>query len=496
MKNNKWNYMRGEESKTKDKKKKETGRGKKGKIAGIVCGLCLAAAATAYVVYGLRYQNTFLPGVSINQIKATGLTVEAVEKQIADKVEKYNLSLTFREDKQESIEGAAFAYRYVSDGSVEKLMKKQNWLLWGLGYFKKQSHTVGEGISYDERLLGELLEQLPELAEENQVDPEDAKLVYENNEFVIHKEVQGSKLKTEEFKQSVFEAVKQSLPSVNAEELQAYETPSVLDSDETLNANKEFLNANSKASITYTLMDGSSRVLDGNTIMGWMSLGEDGKYFKDEAVFNGALTDYVTQLASEYNTKKNGLTFTDVSGHLRTVKGGNYLWIIDKEGEIQQLSEDIAQGNVVSRNPVYASEGSATGNGGIGNTYIECDLGNQKVYYIKDGKIVWQSDCVSGRMTSGDRRTPEGVYSIYAMQKNRVLRGEPKEDGTYSYESPVSFWMPFYRGYGLHDATWRSKFGGSIYKYSGSHGCVNLPLNKAKELFAQISVGTILVSYY
>ena len=48
-------------------------------------------------------------------------------------------------------------------------------------------------------------------------------------------------------------------------------------------------------------------------------------------------------------------------------------------------------------------------------------------------------------------------------------------------------------GYGLHDATWRSSFGGDIYKYSGSHGCVNLPPSKAGELYDLISVGTIVI---
>ena len=49
--------------------------------------------------------------------------------------------------------------------------------------------------------------------------------------------------------------------------------------------------------------------------------------------------------------------------------------------------------------------------------------------------------------------------------------------------------MPFVvdRGIGFHDATWRSAFGGNIYEYSGSHGCVNLPPNAAKSLYGKIT---------
>ena len=43
--------------------------------------------------------------------------------------------------------------------------------------------------------------------------------------------------------------------------------------------------------------------------------------------------------------------------------------------------------------------------------------------------------------------------------------------------------MPYNGGEGLHDATWRSSFGGTIYKNSGSHGCVNLPLKTAEQVY-------------
>ena len=35
----------------------------------------------------------------------------------------------------------------------------------------------------------------------------------------------------------------------------------------------------------------------------------------------------------------------------------------------------------------------------------------------------------------------------------------------------------------MHDATWRGKFGGQIYKTSGSHGCINLPLSFIKDFY-------------
>ena len=54
--------------------------------------------------------------------------------------------------------------------------------------------------------------------------------------------------------------------------------------------------------------------------------------------------------------------------------------------------------------------------------------------------------------------------------------------GTEKYEK-------FQTGIGFHDASWRSKFGGTIYQYSGSHGCINLPVDKAKLLYEKVYKG-------
>ena len=49
--------------------------------------------------------------------------------------------------------------------------------------------------------------------------------------------------------------------------------------------------------------------------------------------------------------------------------------------------------------------------------------------------------------------------------------------------------MPFNGDVGLHDADWRSNFGGDIYKNNGSHGCINLPPGNAKTIFELVYPG-------
>lgn len=96
---------------------------------------------------------------------------------------------------------------------------------------------------------------------------------------------------------------------------------------------------------------------------------------------------------------------------------------------------------------------------------------------------------MSGDMTKSGRMTPPGVFGLTYKTKNAVLKGE-------DYETPVNYWMPFNGNIGMHDATWRRKFGGEVFIKNGSHGCINLPLESAKEIYSYISTGFPVVCYY
>ena len=115
------------------------------------------------------------------------------------------------------------------------------------------------------------------------------------------------------------------------------------------------------------------------------------------------------------------------------------------------------------------------------------------MYVYQDGYIVLESDFVSGDIKSGCM-TPEGVFDIRNKKTETVLRGSM--DNGSSWETPVHYWMPFNGGIGLHDATWRKRFGGNIYLTNGSHGCINLPYQNAETLFEMVYVGMPVICYY
>ena len=149
------------------------------------------------------------------------------------------------------------------------------------------------------------------------------------------------------------------------------------------------------------------------------------------------------------------------------------------------------------RTPVTTGREASSDNGGLGDTFVEIDLSGQHMWYHKNGQIVLESDIVSGTYNIADRRTPAGAYYLYNNERNRVLRGTKLPDGTWPYETPVSYWMPFNKGIGLHDSSsWRSKWGGTIYMNNGSHGCINLPTGIASQLYNSIEVNCPVVCYY
>ena len=110
------------------------------------------------------------------------------------------------------------------------------------------------------------------------------------------------------------------------------------------------------------------------------------------------------------------------------------------------------------------------------------------MYFYYQGELFLETDFVSGDVATG-HATPEGIFAVTYKQKNRVLRGP-------DYESFVYYWMPFYGGYGMHDATWRRTFGGSIYLNNGSHGCVNLPKKIAAKIYDCVETGFPVICYY
>jgi lipoprotein-anchoring transpeptidase ErfK/SrfK len=242
-------------------------------------------------------------------------------------------------------------------------------------------------------------------------------------------------------------------------------------------------------SVTYQLPNNQTEVLDGLTIATWVN-GSQGLTVSVDAA---KVADYVQGLRNKYDTPAGTQTWQSADGTTKSIKT-DYGWHIDQAKETEALIANIQSLQSVTREPVYASRAVQTEMPQWGKTFVEIDISSQHVYFYQNGNCVWDSKCVTGTATDPDRATPTGVFALKYKQRDRVLRGRINpQTGKPSYESPVAYWMPFNGNIGLHDANWRSSFGGNIYLKSGSHGCINLPPKNAKTLYELITPGTVIV---
>jgi lipoprotein-anchoring transpeptidase ErfK/SrfK len=199
------------------------------------------------------------------------------------------------------------------------------------------------------------------------------------------------------------------------------------------------------------------------------------------------VTAYVKDLAAEYDTAYKEKKLQTSYGGTVEISKGFYGWQIDQKKEAEELYEILLSGESQVREPVYKQTAASHGENDYGDTYVEINLTAQHLHFYKDGQLVVESDFVSGNAARG-YDTPSGAYPLTYKQRNAVLKGA-------TYRTPVSYWMPFNRNIGMHDANWRGSFGGSIYKTNGSHGCINLPVGVAKTIFENIETGMPVLCY-
>lgn len=459
--------------------------------AVILGGIAGAAGYLYYTDEGEQYRTVFFPNTVVNGIDVSQKTVEEVQNLVASRMEEYILTIVGRGGVEEKITGEEVGLHYVFDGSLEQYLASQDPMDWWNHRDTATEYQISTMIQADDEMLQDRIEKLVFLDDAQAVEPVDAYLsdYIEGEGYKVIPEEEGTVLNKVRVKKAVEDAVHNLDTILVLEDLDVYKEPGITSDDAVLNEKANKLNSYLDVTVTYQFGD-NQEVLDKDTIRGWISMAEDGSIVLD----NEQVTAYVKGLAEKYDTLGKPKTLKTTGGETVTITGGSLGWKINQKEEAAELCALIETGESQTREPVYSSTAKSHGTNDYGDTYVELNLTDQHMYYYKNGEMVLESDFVSGSHAK-NHDTPTGAYFINYKQKDRVLRGERRPDGSYEYESPVSFWMPFNGGIGLHDASWRGTFGGKIYLTNGSHGCVNLPVSVAKSLYEIISTGDPVLVY-
>lgn len=457
----------------------------------LVLSIILIVLIGVYLGVAFYFNSHFMFQTKINGVDFSLKSVSEVEKYMEKQVADYSLTLEESDGTQEIVKGTDISIEYVPGNEISQMAESQSKFLWVKSLWETTDIEAKIGVKYDDSKLTEVLQNLDCMDEEKQTASKSAYPAFQDTKFEIVPEVVGTEVDEEKFIAAVSKAVNGFQETLDLIDTDCYILPKyVSDSPEVIKA-ADKMNSYIEAKITYEF-GSETEVVDAAQIAKWLKVNKS----KMSVSFDeDGVKEYIKSLAEKYDTKYKAKKFTTATGDTVTVEGGSYGWQIDQDEECDQLISEIKKGKVVTREPKYSSKAASHDGAGVGDTYAEVDLTGQKMYFIKDGKVVLESDIVTGNPNNGNA-TPQGIYTLSYKTKNAVLRGEKLPDGSYSYESPVKYWMPFNGGIGFHDASWQSSFGGDRYKSHGSHGCVNMPEEKAAKLYDLISAGTPVVCHY
>ena len=455
---------------------------KKGVIIGIAI---IGVLAAVYFGIAFYYSSHLFFNTRVGGISYGNLSPAEAENRRSNEDLQYTIRILGRDGAEAVLTAQDIGFRCVYAKTMGQIKQEQNPFLWPMSFFTVEDHAAERTVNYDRNLLAEKLREISFLQAENMVQPKDAYLGGfdpAEHQYVIVPEEEGTVIVPERMQQSIQDALLQHMELVDLDQSGCYQEPAIRSDDTGLLAQLEKKNHFTGSQITFTFGD-DTEVVDFSVFGEWMEE-VNGSVSVNEA----KLTEYVEQMDEKYSTYRKDEHFTTVDGYVLNLPKGDFGWKINVEEESKQLAEELLAGTQESREPVWYSRGVTFGESDIGDFYVEVDITDQVVYVIEKGEVIFTTSCVTGSVAK-HCDTPAGIHSVFYKARNAILRGP-------DYATPVKYWMPFNKGIGLHDASWRSRFGGTIYQYNGSHGCVNLPTSAAAKIYDYVYVGCPVICYY
>ncbi len=436
-----------------------------------------------YVFASFYYDTHFYKETMINGVDVSNLSLEQTEEVINDKIKSYVLTLNGRNNMSEQILGSDINLHAEFNGGIAKLIEEQEGFHWIRSLIEKNDYELEAIIKYDEELLKGVFKKLNTTNRDNMNEPVNAYISeYGEQGYEIIFEDPGTKIKEDVLYEAIQVAIHTLEPNIDLEAIGSYEEAQIhSETPQLLDALYE-MNKIASSEITYEFGE-VTELLDGKTISEWIRIDDDFIITLDaEGVKN-----YVDYIGRTYNTFGKTRTFKTSYGDVIEIRGGDYGWWLNRGKEFEELTGMIMEGYKGIREPAYYQTAIQYGEDDIGDTYVEVNITAQHMFFYKEGKLIMETDFVSGNLAR-NYGTPTGTYPVQYKENNATLNGE-------NYSTPVQYWMPFNGDIGFHDAPWRRTFGKDIYLKNGSHGCVNMPPSNAKILFEHIYRGMPVLVY-
>ena len=439
-----------------------------GMIVLVVLGL------VGYLMGSQYYAERYYLNTEFATVDISNLTQAEAADKLKESFSQQTINFNEADREWEPLNASDLGISIQADEALASLMSeqhKQNWLV-GAVTDTQIAYAPQELITIDDKQLQEAL------TANNQANgprflPTDAKISYSETEgYLIEAGQTGTELDNSVLKEQIIQAV---INQEAVEVSQAYLQPSITADNPSLIQELEQIQALTSMQITLTIA-GYEEVITPEMIYSWLILDENGEYYFDQEMIYA----YLGTLNDAYATYDDYRNFTStLQGDVQLLPG-TLGWSIDREAETENILNDLAAGESVTREPAIVGIGYNGTLDDIGGSYIEVDMTYQMMYVYIDGVAVISTPIVTGQIGTN---TVPGAYAIWNMESPSELTGFNPRTGI-DYVQPVTYWLAFdYTGQGIHDANWQPTFGGDAYLTNGSLGCINTPLDIMAQVY-------------
>lgn len=480
-----------EEAMSKSEKKERN-------LSFVLLGSVILFLVLVYLGISLFYKDKCHPNTFVNGYDIGGLTAEKAKEALLSFKPVKNLQLNLPDGRNVEFKADDFEAEYsISDTIIDEVCS-ENCFTWINGVFNTRDYIIEYDYSYNK-------EKLSTMINEYQWGDEKAKnaeiIKGDDGIFFIEPETIGDIFDHEMLLQYTDLQLMSDNSDIDMEKSGCYDEYKAKVTTEDLKNKLELYNGYATFDITFDFKD-RKKIITSDMIVDWIRLDENGAVLEDEdgkTLFNvDAVQEFVDEMAEETDTYGKDREFKSTKDGVITVPWVDekswdknncsiYGWKINREETVLKIIDMFHEKKTEVTEPVYYSWGTGyeRATDDIGDTYVEADISEQHFWVYKDGKVVMEDDFVSGTETVYDRRTPRGIGKI-ADKATGIYLGTIEVQG---YRTWVDYWMAFnYAGCGFHDLS-RGAYGGEIYKYNGSHGCLNLNPETAKKMYDVVELG-------
>ena len=493
----------------------------KKKGLAIAGGVAAAAIAVAVGIH-VHYSGRWYPGSRIDQVDVSGMTYEESIQELENRIDSYELTIKGRSDGTMKISGKDIDLALTGEDEIRDIYDKQHESSILTSIFGREDGEADQLISYSRDKIAEAVAESDLVTGNNGykiTKPENATVVYSSGKRsgVVKKEVEGNQLDQKKFTEAVADMVEELETEMDITDTETfpdvYKEPTLREGDDKLKTMQDTYNQYLLHWIQWKMGDNVTETLTPDTIKDCIVVDTKNESVK---ISQSKLEEWIETFCLKYKTQGIARNFKTHSGKTIQISGGDYGWRLDydkivsevmkelekspdkgaMEAYIKNPSDSNAEKLTISLEPVYSHEGYRMDFDNLQNdwdtkNYSEVDLSAQQVYIYRDGKLVFNCKCITGKDVP-DRITRTGVYDVKEKKLTKTLVGE-------DYEVPTKYWTRImWTGTGYHYSNrsdW-GKWSPTYYKTAGSHGCINLTLSDAESVYNLTKIGDPVFIHY